>query len=666
MNPVANSDSAAVNSPFNTDKLKVLLNDIMNGFFALRLLFSYGITLVMLSNTGLAQEPKLGDVSDGNRSHPVHVIDLLDEDSTSISPDDTFPLPFSLKQTCQGCHDYKTISGGWHFNATSTDVSPGRRGEPWVLADPISATQVPLSHRNWKGTLDPEKFGLSPFLFTEKFGRHLNGGGIGENDSTESLDIYLRWLVSGKAEVNCLSCHDAEPGHDQSEYDLQIRRQNYRWAAAATSGFAMVSGSAKAMPDNYDIYSGAAPDLGGVSPPKVEYDKNRFNGQGKVLFNIAREAPEQRCYFCHSAKSINVNRTERWETDQDVHLTAGMTCVDCHRNGLDHQITRGYEWESENSGNVSAAPFSCAGCHLRDEGSNNPQSGRLGAPYPSHKGLPAIHFDKLSCTACHSGPWPTEDVQRVKLSRTHALGTFGVKKGDDAVPYILSPVYARDDDGKISPHRLLWPAYWAFMNADDINPAALEDVRRIALTSILQNTLTDSTNIVELRAGNWPQFSETQIVRILNDLKTLGPEKGTPVYIGGGALYSAPDTTHLIKQDHPAAQPYSWAFAHDVRPAEQSLGLRGCNDCHAIGSPFSFGTATAPVPFDFSEGSTISMTSLQDMDAVYPRVFALTFLFRPFLKNLILICCFIVLSVLLLFMLKGLNAILNAWSGKNS
>jgi len=60
------------------------------------------------------------------------------------------------------------------------------------------------------------------------------------------------------------------------------------------------------------------------------------------------------------------------------------------------------------------------------------------------------------------------------------------------------------------------------------------------------------------------------------------------------------------------------------------------------------------------------MTSLQDMDAVYPRVFALAFLFRPLLKNLILICCIIVLSVLLLYMFKGLNAVLNAWSGKNS
>ena len=222
--------------------------------------FLAGIIFIIQTITGFAQEKKLGDVRDGNRSPHVHVINLFDEEGSLIDPGDRIPMPFSPKESCRECHNYRIISSGWHFNSVNPFTSPGRRGEPWILYDPISATQVPLSLHKWPGTYQPDKFGLTPFRFTEKFGRHFAGGGISENDSTESSDIYMRWMVSGKLEINCLCCHDAEPGHDQAEFEQQVRRQNYRWAAAATSAFAEVTGSAKDMPDNYDIYSGVAYD----------------------------------------------------------------------------------------------------------------------------------------------------------------------------------------------------------------------------------------------------------------------------------------------------------------------------------------------------------------------------------------------------------------------
>ncbi|KPK94771.1 hypothetical protein AMJ80_05325, partial [bacterium SM23_31] len=214
-----------MNSHCNTDIQKDLRIHIMIRYFDFRALLSIGIILVILVRTGFSQELKVGDVPDGSRSIPVHLLDLFDEEGALIRLSDRILMPFSPKQTCLECHDYGIISGGWHFNAADPEVSPGRRGEPWVLVDPISATQVPLSHRNWSGTFKPEYFGLSPFLFTEKFGRHLTGGGISENDSTESLDIYMRWMVSGRAEINCLGCHDAEPAHDQAEYYLQTVKQ---------------------------------------------------------------------------------------------------------------------------------------------------------------------------------------------------------------------------------------------------------------------------------------------------------------------------------------------------------------------------------------------------------------------------------------------------------
>jgi len=49
--------------------------------------------------------PKLGDVSDGNRSVPVHLIDLYDADSMLVRPGDQPMLPFSTKVTCGKCHN---------------------------------------------------------------------------------------------------------------------------------------------------------------------------------------------------------------------------------------------------------------------------------------------------------------------------------------------------------------------------------------------------------------------------------------------------------------------------------------------------------------------------------------------------------------------------------
>jgi hypothetical protein len=146
------------------------------------------------------------------------VIDLYDAEGSLIRPGDQPMMPFSTKQTCSKCHDYSTISSGWHFNAADQNTDPGRPGQPWILVDYLTATQLPLSHRQWEGTFNPEKVGLTPWYFIQEFGRHSPGGGVGENDSTDVPDVFVRWMISGKLEINCLSCHDAESSHDQAEY----------------------------------------------------------------------------------------------------------------------------------------------------------------------------------------------------------------------------------------------------------------------------------------------------------------------------------------------------------------------------------------------------------------------------------------------------------------
>ncbi len=263
------------------------------------------LTVLWGNGSGGAEEsaPLIGDESDGSRAVPVHRIPLLDEGGQDIRPDDDPLFPFSTHQTCAvQCHNYETIVGGWHFNASDANVPPGRPGHPWIFWDADTGTQIPLSYRAWPGTYKPDQLGITPWDFVQRFGRHLPGGGVGDFDPAANSEKTMRILVSGKLEANCLACHDADPSHDQTEYAVQIAKENLRWAAASSSGFASVSGSAQPMPDTYDYQMPEPPDDPKILPPSIEYRYGIFDTKNKVFFDIVRKIPSERCYFCHSSK----------------------------------------------------------------------------------------------------------------------------------------------------------------------------------------------------------------------------------------------------------------------------------------------------------------------------------------------------------------------------
>ncbi|GAI90975.1 unnamed protein product, partial [marine sediment metagenome] len=262
------------------------------------------VCLLVLCRTAEAEQKLLGDESDGSRAHPIHVIPLFLEDEDGekgekISLDDDPLLPFSTRWTCGDCHSYGVISKGLHFNVADPNVAPGRPGQPWILVDARTGTQIPLSYRSWPGTFKPEQVGMTAREFTRYFGRHTPGGGAGELE-TEDPDEIMREFITGKLEINCLACHNADPAHNQGEYFTQVVRENFRWAAAATCEFASVSGSARDMPETYDPFMPEPPEDPKKVPPTVKYRENTFDHKNNVSFNIVREVPNHRCYFCHS------------------------------------------------------------------------------------------------------------------------------------------------------------------------------------------------------------------------------------------------------------------------------------------------------------------------------------------------------------------------------
>ena len=605
-----------------------------------------------------SQDTKIGDVSDGSRTTPVHLIQLLDQDSSVIWMDESPMMPFSTKNTCNACHSYQIIRTGLHFSAGDSAAASGRPGQPWIYSDPYSATQIPISLRKWPGTFKPEQIGMDNFSFIATFGRHMTGGGVGDNEDSRSLQKIWRWRVSGDLEINCLSCHDRESSHDQSVYSLQVMRENFRWAATASSGFASVQGTAKDLPDTYDIYTETVPDQPQVLPPQVTYQHYRFNAKSEVFFDITRRIPVGRCYYCHSTKIIDPEKPDRWEQNEDVHLAAGMLCIDCHRHGLDHKMYRGYEQKENVTENRIAETLNCEGCHLGNDSDDKiPQNGRSGAPRPLHAGIPPVHFEKLACTTCHSGNWPANEALSIKTSMAHALGVPKTIKSDDALPHIISPVFAKRTDGKIAPHNLVWPTYWAEQNGDTISPLKLDIVLPVARMSIQYN---DS-----LATGNWPELADSQLVKVLDSISVNGLVSNKPVYVSGGKIYSLDENGNLIQKENPVAAPYLWPIAHDVRPAAQSLGVRECNDCHSINSAFYFGKVAVQSPLERARTESLVMTEFLDQNEAAVWIFSFSFLFRPWLKYLILCATLIIIAVLILYGFRGLTKVISVVSADN-
>jgi len=601
--------------------------------------------------------PRLGDISDGSRAVPVHLIPLYEEAGIRILPSDHPKLPFSTKQTCSPCHTYEKITQGWHFNAADTSVAPGRPGHPWILTDRTTGTQLPLSYRKWPGVYSPDSIGMTPFYFVQQFGRQFPGGGVGENDSSDvDPTIFLRWEVSGKLEANCLACHDANPAHDQTAFASQASKQNFRWAAAATAGFATVTGNASKMQIGYNYFDGVGPRTWIDLPPRVQYDEGTFNPQNKVFFDLSRDIPNERCYFCHSTVHKGGYAGDKWTKDEDIHLTSGMNCVDCHRNGLDHMIVRGYASEASEKGEDKIHTLSCEGCHIGSHDGGAPVNGRMSAPEPKHAGIPTIHFEKLSCTACHSGPWPKKEAQLVQTAMAHGLGNHTTIKADSVMPYLQSPVFVKGSDGKIEPHHILYPSFWGIEKDDKISPLPIATVKPIIETVIHADTLTDSLNMVIIQSGQWPDFTKEKLTAVLEAL-ALQDSASTPVYVSGGYVYSSKDSV-ISRTEDVSAAPYSWAFAHDVRPAEQSLGAgKKCADCHSVGAALVAGKLTIPTMLDFAKGESKSQLSFEKQGPAFAWLFAFTFYFRPLLKIIILLSIFVIAGVLLLYAFRGLEAL---------
>ncbi|MCA9248211.1 MAG: hypothetical protein KDA42_13880 [Planctomycetales bacterium] len=597
-------------------------------------------TSLLLAANGSSAAERSRFAETGSRSQYVHWIELYDANFNEIDPAAEHPAPYSPRKTCGRCHDYDTIACGYHFNARADDAAHGRPGEPWIWNDPRTATQLPLSYRGWAGTYDPRRLDISAWDFALKFGRHLPGG-VEPAASSAPLAAAEgappepatpgNWTRSGALEIDCMICHAAESGYSMEAWAHQIDEENFAWAPTAGLGIGSVTGAVADLDDD-----------GAGEGPQVTYHDLKRNGEGKVFFNVVRQPRNDTCYYCHSNRTLGGPQAA-WNHDEDIHLRAGMQCADCHRNGIGHHTVRGFAGEQHASGEA-VVTLSCRGCHLGEE-----QGGRLGAPQPLHAGLPPLHLEKLSCTACHSGPLPGDQALPLQTALAHGLGLPSHDYTAELPPELVAPVFLRDGE-TLFPHRMMWPSFWGAQRGETIVPAhpeavydALRRTFRVRRGKTLKETLLeirlgrdDKTELLgEERAGadedEWTEEEQARVAawvekKALADFQeklpeafealaeVVGPGEAKPVFVAGGKVYRLDSEGHVETFAHAAAEPYAWKLAHDVRPARASLGAGGCFDCHAEGAPIFAGKVATPSPVPSEESAVVAMQELAGYD----------------------------------------------------
>jgi hypothetical protein len=130
-----------------------------------------------------------------------------------------------------------------------------------------------------------------------------------------------------------------------------------------------------------------------------------------------------------------------------------------------------------------------------------------------------------------------------------------------------------------------------------------------------------------------------------------------PVLVAGGHITFLINDSTLARESHNAAEAYYWAFGHDVRPANQSTGISGCTDCHSANSDFYYSVIKPGSPIEQSNVRTLENIELLDVNRAGTWIFSMSFLFRPWLKVLIIICTTIMLTVLLIYFGKVIRLI---------
>ena len=423
------------------------------------------------------------------------------------------------------------------------------------------------------------------------------------------------WARSGAMEADCLMCHLKD--YDNGLRKNQLKSLNFRWAATAGAGFA-------------DIVESVAK----KETPKVTYDLSRFGPDGKVTLPVMKKPLNENCLFCHHEPGWK-KRGQSFSKRTDVHMRAGLLCVDCHVTGRsaadpriygkeEHQIGKGDDPGDFVRDDLDNTMRTCEDCHLK---------GILNAPVPKHKGFPPAHFEHIACQTCHI-PW-----HQVKGALMQDASVFNTSPRISPPPKRIWSFYGPDMKpwnyygfalgypeglqpltqyrpvhglykGKIYPLNRVYTR-WAGIKTEGksgIGMPHMKDIFMMWKTHMdtpdknypLLSTIKDDNQDGFLEV-NRPEEIRALVTSVTAMLEKKGEvlDRRRVVFVDGDRYTSDGNTWTDIPKKLYEYSPYGSVFkySHDISPAKNALGANSCTDCHAFNSPFF----THPVmirPFD--------------------------------------------------------------------
>ena len=471
---------------------------------------------------------------------------------------------------------------------------------------------------------------LTSFTFVQTCGGCHPGGGAAEYDrngnrydafardpangivsgGTNNFDgdyFRARWAETGVLEADCLMCH--MPGYNYELRKKQIKSLNFKWAATAGAGFASIKGTVK-----------------NGKTPVVSYltgEHSPFMPDGKVALHMVREIPSENCLHCHREPDWK-KKGASYNHRTDVHLRAGLRCVDCHVTGRKasdpringremHQIGKGDDPTGLVRDDLDNTMRTCEDCHVR---------GELRTKIAEHRGLPPIHFDKIACLTCHV---PQRQVKAALMQDSTVFNSsprisMAGKRiwtfyGPNMKPWNLygeasaftvekQPLFLFDPvrswyKGKIYPMNRIDSIWIAIMdkNGNITGQPYMKDLFKMwsSHREDPQKNWPGLTAIQDDNHDGAPEVNRPAEIRaVLEAMTAYLKMAGEPLEQRQVALVSGPRYTfdgenwfNLKYQPEPWQYTvYSSVFklSHDIMPADSALGAGGCTDCHSSDS----------------------------------------------------------------------------------
>ncbi len=388
--------------------------------------------------------------------------------------------PYSPKKTCGVCHNYAVITSGYHFQQGFDVMKDGYDArKPWILSPGMfgnwlptaaaaslapkaenSALRMDLSTYDWIGAgkhspkhkvKSPSCGSCHPGGGPLEYGRDSRGRANnnqthiqaeaagstardGDYSSRFTLDGKSAFRQSGGVEADCLICH--LPGYRMDDRNEQLYRRNYRWAATAGAGLGAVKGAVftyrnpAAGPEDPDFAAGT---WNLSKRPIVTYnwsDRRFFATDGRMKGTLIRKNVQSRnCLQCH-AEGEAKNTGTAFDSANDVHIKAGMNCVDCHPlaggtkdRRLAHQIAKGKSLTNRVRDDLDGVGMrTCQSCHSQGN-HRGPREAKN--PIDTHAQVFAgavFHTYIVSCASCHITEQPLSALTVLDMSTGQEYG----------------------------------------------------------------------------------------------------------------------------------------------------------------------------------------------------------------------------------------------------